>query len=114
MKILSSSLSVGETKKAACTLRTRAKATHDLGVTSLKNNTIKPCKGKSTSLRGSYAVHNENELPPRLIPPLTVRRIVVIDVDQGLLLANPSHIKRSTIVNADARAPFTEDWEVMR
>ena len=78
---------------------------------SLKNNTIKPCKRKSTSLRRSYAMHNENELPPRLIPPLTVRRIMVIDVDQGLPLANPFHMKKSIIVNTDAKAPFTEDWE---
>ena len=58
-------------------------------------------------------MHNENELPPRLIPLPMMRRIVVIDVDQGLLLANPSHMKRSTIVNADARAQLTEDWEMM-
>ena len=59
-------------------------------------------------------MHNENELPPHLSPLLTMRRIAVIDVDQGLLLVNPSHMKRSTIVNADAKAPFTEDWEMMR
>ena len=59
-------------------------------------------------------MHNENELPPHLIPLPTMRRIAVIDVDQGLLLVNPSHMKRSTIVNADAKAPFTEDWEMMR
>ena len=90
-------------------LRTQAKATLKLGGTSLKNNKIKPCKGKSTSLRRSYAIHNKNELPPRLIPLPTMGRIAVIDVDQGLLLVNPSHMKRSTIMNADAEAPFTED-----
>ena len=81
MKTLSPILNVGEIKRAMCTLRTQAKATLELGVTSLKNNTIKSCKGKLTSLRGSYAMHNENELSPRLIPPLTMRRIAVIDVD---------------------------------
>jgi len=59
-------------------------------------------------------MHNENELPPRLIPLPTMRRIAVINIDEGLLLANPSHMKRSTIVNAYARAPFIEDWEMMR
>ena len=114
MKILSPTLSVGEIKKAACTLCIQAKATLELEVTSLKNNTIKPCKRKSSSLRRSYAMHNENKLPPHLIPLLTMRRIAVIDVDQGLLLANPSHMKRSTMMNADARAQITEDWEMMR
>ena len=85
-----------------------------LGVTSLKNNTIKPCKGKSTSLRRSHAMHNENELPLRLIPSPMKRRIAVIDVDQGLSLANPSHMKRSIILNADAKALYTEHWEMMR
>jgi len=54
-------------------------------------------------------MHNENELSPHLIPLPTIRRIAVINVDQGLLLVNPSHMKRSTIVNADARAQLTED-----
>ena len=58
-------------------------------------------------------MHNDNELPPHLIPLPTMRRIAVINVDQGLLLANPSHMKRSTIANADARAQLTEDWEMM-
>ena len=90
-------------------LHTQAKDTLKLGVMSLKNNTIKSCKGKSTSLRRSYAMHNENELPPHLIPPPTMRRIAVIDVDQGFPLANPSHMKKSIIVNVVAKAPFTED-----
>ena len=114
MKILSPTLSIGEIKRAACTLCTQAKAILELGVTSLKNNTIKPRKGKSTSLRRSYAMHNKNELPPRLIPPPTMKRIAVINVDQGLPLANPSHMKKSIIVNVDAKAPFTEDWDMMR
>ena len=109
MKILSSTLSIGEIKRAACTSRTQAKAILKLGVMSLKNNKIKPCKGKLTSLRRSYAMHNENELPPCLVPPSTMRRITVIDVDQELPLVNPSHMKKSIITNADAKAPFIED-----
>ena len=58
-------------------------------------------------------MHNENELLPRLIPLPMIRRIVVIDIDQGLLV-NPSHMKKSTTVNTEARAQLTEDWEMMR
>jgi len=58
-------LNIGKIGKATCMLCTQAKATPELGVTSLKNNKIKPCKGKSTSLRRNYAMHNENRLPPR-------------------------------------------------
>ena len=59
-------------------------------------------------------MHTENEILPRLIPLPMMRRIAVIDVDQGLLLVNPSHMKRRTTVNADARAQLTEDWEMMQ
>ena len=114
MKILSSTLSVGEIRRAARTSCTQAKAILELGVMFLKNNKIKPCKGKLTSLRRSYAMHNENELPPRLVPPSMMRRIVVIDVDQELPLVNPSHMKKSIIANTDAKAPFTEDWVMMQ
>ena len=58
-------------------------------------------------------MHNENELLSHLIPLPTMKRIAVIDVDQGLLLVNPSYMKRSTTVNADARARLKEGWEMM-
>ena len=56
---------------------------------------------------------DEDELLPSLIPPLIVRRMVVIDVDQGLLLVSLFHIKRNTTVNVDTRAQLIEDWETM-
>ena len=58
-------------------------------------------------------MHVEDELPPHLIPLPMMRRIVVIDVGQGFLLVNLSHVKRSTTVNADAKAQLTEGWETM-
>ena len=57
-------------------------------------------------------MHSEDELPPNLTPLLMVRRIVVIDVDQGLLLVSLSHMKRNTTVNVDTRARLTEAWEI--
>ena len=53
-------------------------------------------------------MHDKDELPPSLTPLLMVRRMIVIDVDQGLLLLNLSHMKRNTIVNIDARARLAE------
>ena len=58
-------------------------------------------------------MHDEDKLPPILTPFLMVRRTVVIDVDQGLLLVSPSHMKRNTIVNVDTRARLLEAWEMM-
>ena len=58
-------------------------------------------------------MHDEDELPPGLTPLLMVRRMVVIDVDQGLLLVSLSLMKRNTTMNADTRAQLAEDWETM-
>ena len=57
-------------------------------------------------------MHSEDELPPNSTPLLMVRRIVVIDVDQGLLLISLSHMKRNTTVNVDTRAQLAEAWEI--
>ena len=53
-------------------------------------------------------MHDKDEFPPSLTPFLMVRKMIVIDVDQGLLLLNLSHMKRNTIVNIDARARLAE------
>ena len=53
-------------------------------------------------------MHDEDELPPSLTPLLMVRRTVVIDVDQRLLLVSLSHMKRNTTVNVDTRAQLIE------
>ena len=58
-------------------------------------------------------MHNEDEFLPHLIPLPMMRRIVVINVGQGLFLVNLSHVKRSTTVNPDAKAQLTEGWEMM-
>ena len=57
-------------------------------------------------------MHSEDKLPPNFTPLLMVRRIVVIDVDQGLLLVSLSHMKRNTTVNVDTRARLAEAWEI--
>ena len=49
-------------------------------------------------------MHDEDKLPPGLTPLLMMRRMVVIDVDQGLLLVSLSYMKRNTIVSANTRA----------
>ena len=57
-------------------------------------------------------MHDKDELPPNLTPLLMVRRIVVIDVNQGLLLVSLSHMERNTTVNVDTRAQLAEAWEI--
>ena len=49
-------------------------------------------------------MHDEDKLPPSLTPLSTMRRMIVIDVGQGLLLMSLSYMKRNTIMNADTKA----------
>ena len=58
-------------------------------------------------------MHDKDELPPSLPSLLIVRRTVVIDVDQGLLLVSLSHMKRNTAMNVNTRAQLAEAWEMM-
>ena len=57
-------------------------------------------------------MHDEDELPPSLTPLLMVRRMAIIDVDQGLLPVSLSHMKRNTTMNVDTRARLAEAWEM--
>ena len=58
-------------------------------------------------------MHDEDEFPPSLTPLLMVRRMVVIDVDQGLLLMSLSHMKRNTTVNVDTIARLAKAKKAM-
>ena len=58
-------------------------------------------------------MHGEDELPPILNPLLMVRRMVVIDVDQGLLLVSLSRMKRNTAMSAKTKTSLPEVWEMI-
>ena len=45
---------------------------------------------------------------------LTMRRMVVIDLGQGLLIMSFSHMMRTTTMNAETGAHFPKAWEIMR
>ena len=99
-------------EKVACIPHILVEVTLEVKVTSLRSRTTEPCKGRLTIKRRSYAMHDEDELPPSLTPFLMVRRTSVIDVDQGLLLASLSHMKRNTILNIDTRARLVKAWKM--
>ena len=49
-------------------------------------------------------MNGEGEPPPFFISLLTVKRMVVIDIDQGLLLVNLSRMMRTTTMGAEMGA----------
>ena len=59
-------------------------------------------------------MNGEGELPPILTSLLTMKRMVFIDPDQGLLLVNLSRIIRTTTMSAEARTYLPKAWEMMR
>ena len=110
--MISLTLNTGGIEKVACTPLILVGVTLELEVTSLRSRITEPCKGRLTIKRRSYAMHDEDELPPSLSPFLMVRRTAVIDVDQGLLLMSLSHMKRNTTLNIDIRARLVEAWKM--
>ena len=111
-KMISLTSNAGEIEKVTCTPHILVEVTLELEVISLRSKTTEPCKGILAIKRRSYAMHDEDELPPSLTPLLMVRRMVVIDVDQGHLLVSLSHMKRNTTMNVDTRARLTKAWEM--
>ena len=57
-------------------------------------------------------MHDEDELSSSLTSLLMVGRMVVIDVNQGLLLVSLYHMKRNTTVNVDTKVRLAEAWEM--
>ena len=106
--MISLTLNASKIEKVACIPHILVEVTLEVKATSLRSRTTEPCKGRLTIKRRSYAMHDEDELPPSLSPFLMVRRTAVIDVDQGLLLVSLSHMKRNTTVNVDTRARLVE------
>ena len=59
-------------------------------------------------------MNGEGEPPPILTSLLTMRRMVVIDSDQGLLLVSLSRMIRTTTMSAETGAHLPKTWEMMR
>ena len=59
-------------------------------------------------------MNGEGELPPILTSLLTMKRMIVIDLDQGLLPASLSRMMMTTTMSAEARTYLPKAWEMMR
>ena len=59
-------------------------------------------------------MNGEGEPPPFLISLLTVKRMVVIDIDQRLLLVSLSRMMRTTTMGAEMGAHLPKVWEMMQ
>ena len=59
-------------------------------------------------------MNGEGELPPILTSLLTMKRMIVIDLDQGLLPASLSRMMMTTTMSAEAGTYLPKAWEMMR
>ena len=64
--------------------------------------------------RGIYATNCEGELPPILTSLLTMKRMIVIDVDQGLLLVSLFRIKKTITIGAETGFHLPKAWVMMQ
>ena len=58
-------------------------------------------------------MNGEGELPPIMNSLLTVKGMVVINVDQGLLMSL-SYMMRTTIMSTEIEIHLPKAWEIMR
>ena len=56
-------------------------------------------------------MNDENKLPPILTFLLTIKRMVVIDTDQELLLVSHSRILRTTTMSVETEIHLPKAWE---
>ena len=59
-------------------------------------------------------MNGEGELLPTLTSLLTMRKMIVIDLDQGYLLVSPSRMIRTITMNVEKGAYLPKAWEMMR
>ena len=59
-------------------------------------------------------MNSEGELPPILTSLLMMKRMIVIDLDQGLLLASLSRMMRTTTMSTEAGTYLPKAWEMIR
>ena len=59
-------------------------------------------------------MNSEGKLPPILTSFFTMKRMVVIDSNQGLLLVSLSHMVRTTTISVETRTYLPKAWEMMR
>jgi len=59
-------------------------------------------------------MNGEGELSLILTSVLTMKMMVVIDLDQGFLLVSLSHMMRTTTMSAETGTHHPKAWEMMR
>ena len=59
-------------------------------------------------------MNSEGKLPPIMTSLLMMRRMVVTNPDQGLLLMSLSHMMRTTTMSAEIGAHLPKVWEMMQ
>ena len=59
-------------------------------------------------------MNSEGELPPILTSLLTMKRMIVIDLDQGLLPTSLSRMMMTTTMSAEVGTYLPKAWEMMR
>ena len=56
-------------------------------------------------------MHSENKLPPILIHPLVIKRMIIIGEGRELRQAKLSLTMNSTVINVETRARLVKVWE---
>ena len=91
-----------------------AGASPEMGATFLMRRILKPCNWRLLIWRESCTTNGESKLPQIRTSLPRMRRMVVIDADQELLLVSFSHMLRTTTISAETEIHLPKAWEMTR
>ena len=97
-----------------CIPPTPVGASPKMRATFLTGNIPRLCNWKLIIWRENYGTNGKRELCPFLALLLMIKRIVVIDANQELLLVSLSRMMRMSIMNAEAEICLPKAWEMTR
>ena len=114
MKTILSTLREEGTGRLMCIPPILAGASLEMGAIFLMRRILKPYNWRLIIWRESYATNGESELPLILTSLLTMKRMVVIDADQELLIMSLSRMLRTTTMSAETGIHLLMAWEMMQ
>ena len=113
VKISSSTLSKGRTARLVCTLGILAKASLEVGVTSLMKRIPEACSWRLTIFVGGYAASDGEGLIQVLTLLLMMMEMVAIGPGLGLLPISLFRMMRIVITSEGVRVHLAKVWTMM-
>ena len=112
IRISSSTLSKGRTKRLACIPHTLEKVSLEVEVTSLMKRILGVCNWRLTVYEEGYTVSNVGKPFQVLTPLLKMIMIIIIAPSPRLLPVSPFRVIRIVIIGEEGRFRLAKVWAI--